>query len=242
MNFTYDDIDAYLNGELDPEQQQAFEEQLKTDEQLKKQFEEFRFLQTTIDKHQQAEQTLPELKKILVPLTQTHFHKAEQQKGGRVISMNRIVTGLALAASIVLILLVALPGVTPDNYTIDNMPGAIVRGAEDDKAKAAQLFNNEQYAEAAKAFAQLRTTAPADASVDFYLGISLLKTKQYAEALSLFESLANGTSVYAEDANFFTALSAYHLQQNEKAKRYAEKVTEGSRYWKNTKAVLKKVK
>ena len=59
MNFTYDDIDAYLNGEMNPEQQQAFEEQLKTDDQLKKQLDEFRFLQTTIDKHQQAEQTLP---------------------------------------------------------------------------------------------------------------------------------------------------------------------------------------
>ena len=114
--------------------------------------------------------------------------------------------------------------------------------SEDEKAKAAQLFNNKQYAEAATAFTKLKATAPADATVDFYLGISLLKTEQYADALPLFETLTIGTSVYAEDANFFAALSAYHLQQNEKAKQYAEKVKEGSRYWKNAKAIKKKLK
>ena len=148
---------------------------------------------------------------------------------------------LAAAASVVLILMLALPGTSPDNYSFDDMPGAIVRGAEDEKAKAAQLFNNKQYVEAAAAFSKLKTTAPADATVDFYLGISLLKTEKYVETLPLFETLANGTSVYAEDANFFAALSAYHLEQNEKAKLYAEKVKEGSRYWKNAKAIIKKI-
>ena len=242
MNFTYDDIDAYLNGEMDPEQQQAFEEQLKTDDQLKKQLDEFRFLQTTIDKHQQAEQTLPELKKILTPLTQTHFHKAEQQKGGRVISMNRIVAGLALAASIALIFFLVVPGVSVDGYPVDEMSGAITRGNETELAKAAQLFNEEKYAEAVTAFQQLKSSSPDDATINYHLGISLIKTNNDADALPLFEALTKGESVYKEDANFFAALSAYHLRQNEKAKQYAEKLKEESRYYKYAKALLKKVK
>lgn len=238
MTYTYSDIDAYLNGELNAEEQQAFEQELRSNQQLQGQMNAYRLLNSTVGKHQQAEQTLPELKQILDPLTHQYFKKEK----AKVFAMKRTMYMLAAAASVVLILLLALPGISPDNYSFDDMPGAIVRGTEDEKAKAAQLFNNKQYAEAATAFSKLRTTAPADATVDFYLGISLLKIEKYVEALPLFEALANGTSVYAEDANFFTALSAYHLQQNEKAKQYAEKVKEESRYWKNARAILKKVK
>ena len=238
MTYTYSDIDAYLNGELNAEEQQRFEEELRSNTQLQEQVNAYRLLNSTVGKHQQAEQTLPELKKILDPLTHQYF---KQQKA-KVFTMKRTMYMLAAAASVVLILMLALPGTSPDNYYFDAMPGAIVRGTEDEKAKVAQLFNNKQYAEAATAFTKLKATAPADATVDFYLGISLLKTEQYAGALPLFETLANGTSVYAEDANFFAALSAYHLQQNEKARQYAEKVKEGSRYWKNAKAILKRMK
>ena len=238
MTYSYSDIDAYLNGELNAEEQQRFEQELRNNTTLQEQVNAYRLLISTVGKHQQAEQTLPELKKILDPLTQQHFKKGK----AKVFTMRRTMYMLAAAASVVVILLLALPGTSPDNYSFDDMPGAIVRGNEDAKAKAAQLFNNKQYADAAAAFQQLKLTSAADAAVDFYLGISLLKTEQYADALPLFETLANGTSVYAEDANFFTALSAYHLQQNEKAKQYAAKVKEGSRYWKNAKAIKKKMK
>ncbi len=242
MSYTYDDINAYINGEMSPEEQGTFEQQLKVDDQLKKQLEEFRFLQTTIDKHQQAEQTLPELKKILTPLTQTHFRKAEQQKSGRVISMNRIVTGLALAASIALIFFLVVPGVSVDGYPVDDMSGAITRGNETELAKAAQLFNEEKYPEAVAAFQQLKTGSPADATINYHLGISLLKTNDYTNALPLFEGLTKGESVYKEEANFFAALAAYHLQQNDKAKQYAMAVKKESKYYKYAKKLLKKIK
>lgn len=242
MNYTLEDIEAYLNGEMDAVQKQEFEQQLTTDAQLKKQVEELRFLQTTIDKHLQAEQTLPELKKILTPLTQTHFHKAEQQKGGRVISMNRVFAAIALAASVILIFFLFLPGVSVDGYPVDDMSGAITRGNETQLAKAAQLFNDEKYAEAVTAFQQLKTESPDDATINYHLGISLVKTKNFTDALTLFEALAKGESVYKEDANFFAALSAYNLQQNDKAKEYAAAVKKESMYYKYAKAVLKKIK
>ena len=238
MTYTYSDIDAYLNGELNAEEQLQFEQELRSNTQLQQQVNAYRLLNSTVGKHQQAEQTLPELKKILDPLTHQYFKKEK----AKVFTMKRTMYMLAAAASVVLILLLALPGTSPDNYSFDDMPGAIVRGTEDEKAKAAQLFNSKQYADAAKAFQQLKATNVADATVDFYLGLSLLKTEKFADALPLFETLANGTSVYAEDANFFAALSAYHLQQHDKAKEYAEKVKEGSRYWKNAKAIKRKMK
>lgn len=242
MNYTLEDIEAYLNGEMEAVQKQEFEQKLTTNTQLQKQVEELRFLQTTIDKHLQAEQTLPELKKILTPLTQTHFHKAEQQKGGKVISMNRVFAAIALAASVILIFFLFLPGVSVDGYPVDDMSGAITRGNETKLAKAAQLFNDEKYAEAVAAFQQLKTESPDDATINYHLGISLVKTKNFADALTLFEALTKGESVYKEDANFFAALSAYNLQQNDKAKEYAAAVKKESRYYKYAKAVLKKIK
>jgi len=242
MNYTLEDIEAYLNGEMKAVQKQEFEQQLTTDIQLQKQVEELRFLQTTIDKHLQAEQTLPELKKILTPLTQTHFHKLEQQKGGKVISMNRVFAAIALAASVILIFFLFLPGVSVDGYPVDDMSGAITRGNETQLAKAAQLFNDQKYAEAVTAFQQLKTESPDDATINYHLGISLIKTKNFTESLPLFEALAKGESVYKEDANFFAALSAYNLQQKDKAKEYAAAVKKESKYYKYAKAVLKKTK
>lgn len=242
MNYTLEDIEAYLNGEMDAVQKQEFEQQLTTNTALQKQVDELRFLQTTIDKHLLAEQTLPELKKILTPLTQVHFHKAEQQKGGRVVSMNRVFAAVALAASVILIFFLVLPGVSVDGYPVDDMSGALTRGNETKLAKAAQLFNDEKYAEAVIAFQQLKTASPDDATINYHLGISLVKTKNFAEALSLFEALAKGESVYKEEANFFAALSAYNLQQNDKAKEYATAVKKESKYYKYAKALLKKIK
>lgn len=242
MNYTLEDIEAYLNGEMEAVQKQEFEQRLTTDTQLQKQVEELRFLQTTIDKHLQAEQTLPELKKILTPLTQTHFHKAEQQKGGRVISMNRVFAAIALAASVILIFFLFLPGVSVDGYPVDDMSGAITRGNETQLAKAAQLFNDQKYAEAVTAFQQLKAESPDDATINYHLGISLIKTKNFTEALPLFEALSKGESVYKEEANFFAALSAYNLQLNDKAKEYAAAVKKESKYYKYAKAVLKKTK
>jgi TolA-binding protein len=122
------------------------------------------------------------------------------------------------------------------------MSGAIVRGNEDEMAKAAQLFNNKKYAEAANAFLQLKAKNPNDATINYHLGISLVKQQRDGEALPLFEELAKGKSVYQDDANFFAALSAYHLQQNDKAKQYAQAVRKESKFYKYARAVLKKIK
>ena len=58
----------------------------------------------------------------------------------------------------------------------------------------------------------------------------------------MFEALTKGESVYKEDANFFAAVAAYHLQQNEKAKQYAAVVKKESGYYKYAKAIINKLK
>lgn len=239
MNYDYNDIELYLSGELNAEDKSAFEQQLQTDELLQQKVRDYQQLQSTIQKHTAAEETLPQLKAILEPLTKQNFAAKQQQ--AKVFTLKRMSYVLAAAASIALIFFLALPGISPDSYTVDDMPGATVRGTEDGKAKAAQLFNTKKYEEAAAALQQIKQSSPDDASVDFHLGISLLQSKKYNEALPLFETLATGTSVYNEEANFFAALCAYHLKQNEKAIQYAQKVKEGSRYEKNAKAILKKL-
>ncbi len=205
MNYTYHDIEQYLSGEMNTAELQQFEAQLKTDEQLQKQVTAYKMLQTTISKHQQAEETLPELKAILQPLTKQYFQ--QKQQSAKVFSIKRMVYVLAAAASIALILFLAIPGVNVDGYPIDDMSGAIVRGSETDLAKAmstaAKFYNNKNYVAAADVLQQLKEKSPNDAVINYHLGISLLKQQKNEAALELFEALANGQSVYREDANFF---------------------------------------
>ncbi|MBX9782355.1 MAG: tetratricopeptide repeat protein [Chitinophagaceae bacterium] len=240
MTYTYNDIENYVSGSMSAEERSAFEQQLQTDEQLQQMLSSYRFTQHTVEKHQQAEQTLPQLQQILTPLTQQYF-KQEEQKA-KVIPIKRWVYALAAAASVALILFLSIPGVSVDGYPVDAMSGAVTRGNEDELSKAAQLFNDQKYADAVTAFMQLQKNAPDDATINYHLGIALVKTQQYADALPLFETITKGESVYKEDANFFAALSAYHLQQTEKALQYADAVKPGSRYEKYAKALKKKLK
>jgi tetratricopeptide (TPR) repeat protein len=240
MSFTYHDIDNYLAGEMDAATLLQFETQLKTDVHLQQQVANYKMMMGTISKHQQAAQTLPDLKAILQPLTQQHF--AKQQQKAKVISIRRMVYTFAAAACIAALILIMMPGVNIDNYPVDDMSGAIVRGKEDDMAKAAQLFNNKNYEAAVIAFQKLQAANSTDVAINYHLGISYIKTKKDKEALPVFEALANGPSAYKEDANFFAALSAYHLNEKATATTYAQKVLAGSKYYKHAKEIIKKFK
>ena len=102
MTYTYSDIDAYLNGELNAEEQQRFEEELRSNTQLQEQVNAYRLLNSTVGKHQQAEQTLPELKKILDPLTHQYF---KQQKA-KVFSESHSLTTQQVNNAIAILLIV----------------------------------------------------------------------------------------------------------------------------------------
>jgi tetratricopeptide (TPR) repeat protein len=241
MKFTYEDIDAYLSGELSDAARQDFETAMASDAELNSHVEAFRLTQSTIGKHHAANDEAERLTNLLTPLTNEHF-KAEKQMG-KVVSMRRTFMAIAAAACIVGLVFLMIPGVSLNDIPVEAMSGATTRGETTPMSVAAKLFNEKRYEEAIAAFLSIRKedTTANNAEVQFYLGVSLVKTKQDAMALPLFESLSSGSSVYQEDARFFAALSAYHLKDMPKAKLYAAQVKKENKYFAFAEKLLKEI-
>lgn len=237
----FEQIELYLSGEMGAEEKAAFEELLRIDAEVKREFDEWVDTEAIVAKHEAAENKLPELKNTLTPLTKEYFgsQKIEQQKD-KVVSIKKYVYA-AMAVAAALLVFFLMPG-NIDNYEVNPMPGAVVRGAEDANKKGAQLFNEAKYEEALPYLKQNANTQPDDATNNFYYGVALLKTDAVAEALPIFEKLVQGNSVYKDDSHFFAALAAYKTGKKEIAADHAVQVPETNQYYKNAQRILKKVK
>lgn len=233
----FEKIEAYTEGWMSEPERAAFELELEADAQLKRDYEDWLEADDILKRHIGNESNIAGLKQILDPLTQEHF-KAENAPKAKVFSIKKYVMA-AIAAAAIFLLYLSLPGGV-DNYTVPDMPQAVVRGSEDLSNKGAQLFNEGKYEEALPLLKEQAISAPEDATANFFYAVSLVKTKKYEEALSVLQPLLEGESVYKEDAAFFAALSACKLNRKTDALAFAEKVTERSAYYQPSQKVIKK--
>lgn len=236
----FEQIEAYISGEMNASEKAAFEVLLKQDAGVKKDFDEWLQTEAIITKHEAAATSATALTNTLQPLTKEYFQAEAVQQKGRVVSFKKYVYA-AMAAAAILVFFFLMPA-NIDNYEITPMPGAVVRGSEDVGKKGAQLFNEKKYEEALPYLKQNAETNPEDATSHFYYGIALLKVGKAGDALPVFEKLTQGGSAYKEDSYFFAALAAYKNNQKDMAAKYAAQVPENNQYYKNAQRILKKAK
>lgn len=249
----FEEIEAYTYGSMSEQERIDFEERLQTDAVLQKAFDDWMEASNILEKHQLAEQRLPDLKAILQPLTKEYFgevasERKEEAKSsadktvppkGKVVQMRRwLIGGIAVAA---LFLIYFLNPASIDSFDVNPMPNAVVRGAEDASKRGAVLFNEGKYKEAVALLKEAAMANPGDATAQYYYGIALVKTGQYETAMPIFKQLSDGPSAFKEDGYFFVALSAWHLKKEKEAALYAAKVSEANQYYKNAQLILKKL-
>ena len=234
----FEKIEAYLEGWMSTDEKSAFENELQTNEGLKKDYEDWLSTDRVLNRLYATKDNEEQLKEILNPLT-NKFFKSGQKPTGKLISFKKYLYA-AVAAAAILIIYFSLPSGI-DNYTIPEMPQAVVRGAEALSNKGAQLFNEGKYEEALPLLKKQAEAKPEDATANFFYAVSLIKTKQFETALPVLEDLAKGTSAYQQDAAFFAALSAYKLSKNEVAIEFAKMVNESSTYYKKAQQIIKKL-
>ncbi|MGJ7032730.1 hypothetical protein [Niabella hirudinis] len=234
----YEQIEAYTSGTLSLQERTDFERQLTQDPQVKKAYEDWLYTEAIVQKHEAAEQQVPQLRALLEPLTEAHFNRSPTavQRTGRVKKM--LFAAMAVAA--VFILFILTPA-SMDRYPVTPMPNVVVRGATDHGKEGGKLFNDEQYQAALPYLKAAADSMPEDVMAAFYYGVCLLKTEQPALALPIFERLVQSSSVYQEDSYFFAALCAYKTGNGEQAKKYAGSVHPGNVYYKNAQRILKKL-
>lgn len=233
----FEKIEAYTEGWMSGPERTEFEAELQTNVGLKQDYEDWLEADDILKRHIGSSKNTPSIQQILEPLTQQYFNAGNKPEAKVVSFKKYLVAGLAAAA--IFILYLALPGGI-DNYTMPQMPQAVVRGAEELSDKGAQLFNAGKYQEAQPLLKARALSAPEDATALFFYAVSLVQTKNYAEALIILQQLSEGTSAYKEDASFFAALSAYKLNRRSEAAAFAEKITAASVYYKPAQKIAQK--
>ncbi|WP_018627662.1 tetratricopeptide repeat protein [Niabella aurantiaca] len=238
MNF-YEQIEAYLSDTLSPAERADFERQLAQDPQIKKAYEDWLYTEAIVQKHEAAEQQVPQLRALLEPLTREHFNEKPMvaHRSGRV----RKLMLAAVAVAAILLLFIFTPA-SVDRYPLAPMPNVVVRGATDQGKQGGQLFNDQQYQAALPYLKAAAASDPGDVMAAFYYGVCLLKTEAPVVALPIFEQLLQSSSAYQEDSYFFAALCAYKTGNQELAQKYAAAVPRNNIYYKNAQRILKKLK
>ncbi|MCH5716279.1 hypothetical protein [Niabella hibiscisoli] len=170
----FEKIEAYTEGWMSEPERTAFEIELQADAQLKQDYADWLQADDILKRQIGNQPDITNLKQILDPLTQQHF-KTEGAPKTKVVSIKKYLVA-AIAAAAIFILYLSLPGGI-ENYTVPDMPQAVVRGSEELSNKGAQLFNEGKYEEALLLLREQASSEPGDATANFFYGVTLVKTK-----------------------------------------------------------------
>lgn len=239
MNYTFADIEKYVEGQMTPQEAQAFEAACEREAELKEQLEAYMFTRDVLQKEAALGNETAALKEKLTQLTREHFGGTAATS--KVVRLRTLSYYMAAAASVVLLLWLTVFYNADEGFTIQPIPGAIVRGNTSDFMVAAQHFNEGAYAQALPAFQKLYRQDSANAVYAYYLGICYLKVGDYRQSCPLLERVANGASAYREDALFFVALCAQKTGDKARAEAAIKKVPPTSPYYKAAQKLLREL-
>ncbi|MFZ2901174.1 MAG: tetratricopeptide repeat protein [Saprospiraceae bacterium] len=229
MKQLYATFEAYIDGELNPEERQVFEKQLLADPQLKKQFDEFAAMRKRYQDGFAGEAAEAKLKDSLENLGKEFFPPSQKQKPSRRIWL--LAPVLAAACALALLLFYRPKDLFRQYYqpplAAFTEKGSAAAGLYQ---QAEQAFNAGDFVRAGQFFDTILAENPGDLQASFYRGLCHLETGDPAAARGMLEPLAQGPSAFAEDARWFLALS--YLREKDYGACLAEldQIPEGSRW------------
>lgn len=201
-------IDKYYLNELTSEELKAFEKLLKTDVELRKEFEFQNDLSLSIKSHE---------KDILKSRLQQHEQAKEVRKESGWKKW-------LVAASI--LILIGVAGITYFNFSTPdydklyaqnfeaypNTEFNITRGENKPSLEynAFSAYESGDYKQAIPLFLELKETN-ASKYLDFYLAQSYLANDNYDKALTIFEETIQHQEAFVDEAHWFAALAALKL-------------------------------
>jgi tetratricopeptide (TPR) repeat protein len=241
--FNYDIINRYLDGEMNAEEVQAFEFQLKQDNNLQAELALLKDVNETLRMKLHPDQTEQGLAITMQDLKKEYF-----KSGARIIPIRKFRWIMAAAAVVIsfIVLTIWQPWRQDDlyrQYASIEMPGMAERGIPVDSLlkKARDNFNHKNFVAAIPIFDEVLKTDPQNSLVQFYYAISLLEIEKIEKARSQFTQIYNGTSLFRFDAAFYLALSYIKSGDKTNAVEWLKKIPAGTGYYDKATGLLKKL-
>ena len=230
-------IDDYLLGELNPEEQAAFEQEMAQDEALRQAVEEQQELIAAI----QLENARRLLDEVMTPSSRNVIKPLWQ----------RAAPYLAVAAS-VLLLITGWYLLRPPSYerlyaaNFEAAPGLpTTLGLTDDPTFAEGMiaYKQQQYEQALLRWQPLIARGETSDTLQFYLGITQLGRGSPEEAAPLLSAVAEQpTSPYQTDAQWYLALAYLRQGKQQAAREWLRGLQTSAQYRDQSQALLQKMK
>lgn len=221
MSDFYPQIEAYLGDELSPEARAEFEARLQTDEALQAEVASYQEMIDALRADASQEEAVAQFRQTIEPLGEKYFAEEPPAKVKKVAwKPPQYLWMVAAAAVLLLTVFVILPKniADPSRSTSeiilaempphDKLEMFMGNGDSTELAAAKQLFNDEQYAEAYLPLNTFLQQNPTNRNIKLAVGICLLETQKYPEALTLFQELeAEGHRFFKQKGAWYTALT-----------------------------------
>ncbi|MEM7101978.1 MAG: hypothetical protein AAF502_02530 [Bacteroidota bacterium] len=217
-------IEAYLDGSMSPEERQDFESRLKTDNALA---EAFAAAQSATD-------ALDILVQIQLKKQLKTMEKQRSQKNKFSIRKNIIPLAAAIILGVLTIAWFGIRSTYSDSSLVaaamETYPGTGIRGsAEIDQG--VQAYSEKNYASAMEYFEGITKGDPYYSTAQFYLGNIYLENGLSSKAIRAFEIVRdNNDSRFAEPSEWFLALSYLSSGQRNSAKEELGKVARNAQH------------
>jgi hypothetical protein len=238
--FDIKDIIRFVDGEMEGEERSSFEQELLLDTDLKKDFDLYMDVHSSLKIKFSTNQNDGAFKANLKQLNNQYFQKAKTPS--KIISLKKY----WYAAAIVIIGLFLWAPWNQDvyqKYGETNMVSVAERGENDQQLlqEATEAFNKKDFKQAKEKLEVLVAENIEDDMLKFYYGVSLLETNESTLGRKNLEDVFAGESLFKDDAAFYIALSYLKEKDKEQAKEWLLKIDKDADVYEKTIVLLKQL-
>ena len=253
----YIEFESYLSEDMPVEERQVFEAKLKNNEALNKAFTIYKDLSNHLERKFDIAKDRIAFKENLQTISNKHFNKDMEEESifiDETEAVHKEKPGIlkskpfifAIAASLLLLLgftfFQQFSSPSFNDYNNYQKISLTVRGDDDQLIKSAEnSFNSRDFENAVTGFEALTEKDPTNSEYQLFYAISLMELNKFEKADAIFGKIAEGNSVYKQQAVWYHALSKLKQENMEASIWLLESIPETSDMYKKAQKLLKKL-
>lgn len=233
---TYEQIEAYLQGEMTAIEKEQFEVQMQADADLSSQFKAYRQAHEYLQNEQRINAGEAILRTTITGAS--NQQKAQPTVPAKVVPMHRrwrfAATAAAACVAIFLLIRPVIFNAPTDPKKLysqyasfENFSATRGNGNDSLLQTGKEQFNKKNYQEAIIAFNSYLSQKPGEAKIRLARAYALIETGNYAGAETDLLSLEAGTSVYQSQATWYRALSLLKQGKTVECKQLLQTISVG---------------
>lgn len=214
-----DRIQDYIEGNLKGEELTYFEEKMMQDKEL------FNLVSLQREVHEILNIRINDPGEKNLRTTLQEVNRIYKSNGSSNNSLKRWMPIVA-AASILIFGALFFMSRSSNIYDLPLMQSEIVRGMEENASyeDAVKAFNKKMYSDARNILISLTKAEPDHIQYQYYLALTYVGEKQWQESIIALSPIANGESIFANEAKYYLALAFFETNEKNSAQTLLQEI------------------